>query len=449
MIRMTRRPLAPLAATLALVAAALAAPLSTARAAADVQVVTSPGGITAWLVEEPAIPMLALEMRLKGGASREPADRAGAMNFLAAMLDEGAGDLDAAAFSARSDELALRAGFSAGRDGFTVSARMLSETRDESVELLRLALTEPRFDAEAMERVRAGIVSGLRSAQTDPGEIAARAWRDALFDADPYARPVEGTLETVPKLSAEDLEAMRRIALNRHDAAIGVVGDITAEELGPLLDRLLGDLPAEPLPELAPAEMAGTRELEVIELDVPQSVARLVHEGPAREDPGFIPAYVMNHILGGGGFSSRLTEEVREKRGLTYSVFSFLAPFDRAPMIGAGVSSDNARIAEALSVIREEWARMREAGATAEELENAKRYLTGAYPLRFDSNAAIAGQLAGLMSEGFSPDYIEERNGLIEAVTLEDVQRAAERFLHPDRLQVVVVGRPEGLDAAD
>ncbi|MGM0583474.1 MAG: M16 family metallopeptidase [Pseudomonadota bacterium] len=447
----TGRPaaFARLTAALALLALSLAAPQSPARAATEVEVVTSPGGVTAWLVREPSIPMLAIEMIFEGGTSREPAEKAGAMNFLAAMLDEGAGELDSAAFSARADELALRTGFEAGRDGFTVSARILTENREKSVELLRSALTEPRFDAEAMERVRAGILSGIRSARTDADDLASQTWRAALFPDDPYGRPIEGSEESVAALSAGDLEAMRRIALNRADVAVGVVGDITAEELAPLLDRLFGDLPDAPLPELSKVEMTPARALEVVELDVPQSVARLIHEGPARHDPDFIPAYVMNHILGGGGFSSRLTEEVREKRGLTYSVFSFLAPQDRAPIMGAGVSSDNARVAEAVSVIREEWARMREEGATAQELEDAKRYLTGAYPLRFDSNAGIAGQLAGLMSEGFEPDYIRKRNDLIEAVTLEDVSRVAERFLHPDRLKVVVVGQPERLPPED
>lgn len=434
-----------LPAALALAALAAVAPLRPAQAATDVQVVTSPGGITAWLVEEPSIPMLAIEMQFQAGASHEPEDKPGVTDFLAHMFDEGAGDLDSAAFSARADELALRAGFDAGRDGFSVSAMMLTENRDASVDLLRLALTEPRFDADAMERVRNGLLSGLAGDETDPGAILGKAWREALFGDDPYARPIAGTVESITAMTADDLRAMRAVALNREGVAVGVVGDITAEELGPLLDRLLGDLPSEPVAPLPRAELSADRGLEVIALDVPQSSATLVAEGLDRDDPDFIPAYVMNHILGGGGFSSRLTEEVREKRGLTYSVYSYLAPYDRTALIAAGVSSANARIGEAVEVIKAEWARMRDEGATEEELEAAKRYLTGAYPLRFDSNGKIAGQLAGLMSEGFGPDYIENRNALIEAVTLDDISRVAKRLLDPARLKVVVVGQPEGL----
>ncbi|MEM6441819.1 MAG: pitrilysin family protein [Pseudomonadota bacterium] len=428
-------------AALTAVAAAVSAPA--ALADTDVQVVTSPGGITAWLVEEPSIPILALEMRFEGGASRDPADQTGAAGFMASMLREGAGDLDAAAFEAASDDIALRMGFGAGGDAFTVSARMLTETRAESLALLKLAMTRPRFDADAMERVRGGILASIRSRETDAGALASRAWRSALFGDDPYAR--RSTAEGVLALTAEDLEAARLRAMNRSRLSVAVVGDITAEELGPLLDDLLLDLPDAPWTPLPRVELSSERGIEVIDLDVPQSSARLLHEGIPRDDPDFVPAFVMNYILGGGGFSSRLTVEVRQKRGLTYGVGSGLANFDRASLMIASLSSSNDRIAEALDVIKAEWTRMRDGGVTAQELEDAKRYLTGAYPLRFDSNARIAGQLVGLMSLGFTPDYIKERNGLIEAVTLDDVARVAKRLLRPDRLHVVVVGRPEGL----
>ena len=416
-----------------------------ALAATEVQQVTSPGGIEAWLVQEDSIPMVAVEVIFAGGASRDPDDKLGVSQFLAAMLGEGAGERDSAAFSARADEIALRYGFDAGRDTFSVSARMLTENREESVKQLRLALTAPRFDDEPMERVRSRMISGIRSSKTDPSDVAGEAWRAAMFPDDPYGRPVSGTEATVAGITKADLEAARTRLLNRSRMAVGVVGDITAEELGPMLDALLGDLPDDKWNALPPADFAEKRGVSVVPVDAPQSVAIFGHEGLLRDDPDFIPAYVMNYVLGGGGFSSRLTVEVRERRGLTYSVYSYLAPYDRAGLMLGGVASDNARIAEALDVIRAEWARMAEEGVTEEELEKAKRYLTGAYPLRFDSNSKIAGILAGLMIDGFTPDYIKERNGLIEAVTVADVKRVAARLLRPDRLRVVVAGRPEGV----
>jgi zinc protease len=430
---------------LGLSAACLWGLATAAHAAADIQQIETPGGLKVWLVEEHAIPMVAIEIIFPGGATRDGEGAPGSSYFLSAMLDEGAGDLDSAAFSAAADSLALRYDFDAGRDSFSVSARMLTANRDASVDLLRTVLTAPRFDDEPMARVRAQILSGLRNEETDPGDMADKAWRAALFQGDPYGAPMKGDAASVTAMTADDLRAARLRAFNLSGAAIGVVGDITAEQLAPMLDRLLGALPTDKVALAPMAEPAFDGVLQVIEFDTPQSVARLIGPGILRDDADFMPAYVMNHILGGGGFSSRLTTEVREKRGLTYSVWSYLAPMDRAGFYMAGVSSDNARIKEAVDVIRAEWARMRDDGVTAEELEAAKRYLTGAYPLRFDSNGKIAGQLAGLMRDGFSPSYITERNALIEAVTQDDVARVAKRLLLPELLHVVVVGKPEGL----
>ncbi len=421
----------------------LAAPLS---AATRVQEVVSPGGIRAWLVEEQSIPMIAIELEFLGGTETDPADRVGVSHFLSGMLDEGAGEFDSVAFRNRADDISVRIGADAGRQSFNVSARMLLENRDESLDLLRLALTAPRFDPEPLERVRGQILSSLRSEETDPQAIAGKRWRQLMFQDRPQARPSEGEAEAVAAITAEDLEAARKRIFTRKGVSVAVVGAVTAEELGPILDQLLGDLPdAEPLRPPLP-EFSPERGLEVVDFDTPQSVAVLGHEGIARDDPDFMAATVMNQILGGGGLSSRLTEEVREKRGLTYSVYSYIAPGDHEiGVMMAGVSSDNARIGEAIDLIRAEWRRMAEEGATEEELEKTKRYLTGSYPLRFDSNGKIASMLAAIMQADLGIDYIDTRNDQIEAVTLEDVARVAKRLLHPDRLRIVVVGKPVGV----
>lgn len=416
-----------------------------AEAAAPIQRVVSPGGIEAWLVEEQAIPIIALEMRFDGGATLDPEGREGVANLMMGLLEEGAGDLDAVGFAEASDDLAARFGFGSGRDAVTVSAAMLAENRDATIDLLRLALTAPRFDEEPTTRVKRQIASGLRSAETDPNSIASDAWFAAAFPDDPYGRNPRGTEASVEAITVEDLNAARTRLLNTSSMQIGVVGAITAEELGPLLDRLLGDLPNEPREAAPSTEYKAAPGVTVIDLDVPQSVAVFGHEGILRDDPDFIPAYVMNYVLGGGGFASRLTVEVREKRGLSYSVYSYLLPLDRAALVLGGVATANDSMAQSIEVIRDEWRRMATEGVTEEELEKAKRYLTGAYALRFDSNAGIAGILVGLQAAGLPIDYPEIRNGLVEAVTIEDVKRVAARVLSEDRLNIVVVGRPEGL----
>ncbi|MEL6283181.1 MAG: pitrilysin family protein [Pseudomonadota bacterium] len=429
--------------------ALFALPNDRAVAAAEIQEVTTPGGVTFWMVEERAIPILSIQIAFRGGASLERPEEQGLANLLTSTLDEGAGPYDAQAYAARAEEIAARIGFSSDRDTLRVSASMLIERRDETLELLRLALTEPRFDPEPLARVKAQIQSGLKQDEVDPDAMASNAWFSAKFPSDAYGRMASGTPETVEAFTAEDLRGIMPRLINRSDMYVGVVGAISAEEVAPLLDALLGDLPAGP-PEGASGApdavtMTDRSGIEVIDFDAPQSTVLFGHDGPLRDDPDFIPAFVMNYILGGGGFASRLTVEVREKRGLAYGVYSYLAPLDRSGLYLGGVATANERVSDSIDVIRDEWRRMAEEGVSEEELDRAKRYLTGAYPLRFDSNGKIARFLVGAQLEDLPIDYIETRNELVEAVTVDDIKRVAAKWMDPNQLYFVVVGKPEGL----
>ncbi len=434
----------------ALILLAAAGAATNARAdMADIVEAVSPGGVPFWLVEEHSIPIVAVEIGFEGGVSVEPEGKEGVVNLLSGMLEEGAGDLDATGFARRRDELAARFGYSSGRDAFNVSAAMLTRNLDESVELLRLSLTEPRFDAAPLTRVKAQVVAGLKQRETDPGDVASDLWFANAFPGTPYGRNPDGTVESVSALTADDLRAVMPAALNPSAAFVGIVGDIDQEAAGAVVDRLLGDLPKSAAPALDVFELQAKGGVEVVRMEVPQSVAVFGHAGPLRADPDFIPAYVMNYTLGGGGFESRLTDEVREKEGLAYYVGSYLYPMDRAGLYFGQVASANDRIARSISLVRAEWARMAEEGVTPEELEAAKKYLTGAYALRFDSNAKIASALVGIQMEDLGVNYIRDRNSMVEAVTIEDVKRVAKRMLDADALHIVVVGDPEGLEAAN
>ncbi|MDR5652591.1 M16 family metallopeptidase [Ruixingdingia sedimenti] len=429
---------------LALVAAATIWSLPV-QAEIPITEVKSPGGITAWLVESHDIPFVALELRFRGGGSLDTPEKAGAVNLMAGLLEEGAGDLDARGFAEARDALAADFRFSAGTDAVAVSARFLTESRADAVTLLRSALTEPRFDADAVERVRGQVLSSLRSAEKDPGTLASRAFDALAFGAHPYALPLDGTLETVPALTRDDIAAAHRGALARDRVHVAAVGDIGPEELGRLLDDLLSGLPETGAPLPGPATVDLTRGITVQEFLGPQSVIIFGHEGIPRHDPDFIPAYVANEILGGGRFSARLMREVRDRRGLTYGVGSYLYTLASADLAMGQLSTANATAGAAIEVVRAEWDRIAEEGVTAEELEATKTYLTGSYPLRFDGNAPIARILVGLQLLGYPIDYPAARNAMVEAVTLEDVNRAARRLFRPDNLRFVVVGAPEGL----
>lgn len=422
------------------------APLAEAQAQENrIQRVISPGGIEAWLVEEPAIPMIAVEILFSGGARVDAEGQDGAAYLTSGLIEEGSGDMDSQGFALRKEDLSARISFNSGRDEFTVGMRALSANLDESFELLHIALTEPTFEQRQIDRVRDQVLAGMKSDLVDPNSQGAREWFAQVFPGTSYGRPTKGTPETITPLTRQNIiDTYARMAVTSR-MKIGVVGDINAATLGPLLDKTFGDLPEGEALDISPIEPVAVSGVHVIEADIPQSTAILGHKGIMRDDEDFIAAFVMNHILGGGGFGSRLTTEVREKNGLAYSVYSYLAPYERAGLYMGGVATANERVAQSLDLIRAEWRRMAEDGVTAEELEKAQKYLTGAFALRFDSNAKIAGYLAGLQASGLGIDYIDTRNDLVNAITVEDVNRVAARIMKPDDLFIVVVGSPEGL----
>ncbi len=435
-------------ATCGLIAALLAAVPTAAseNTGIDIQPVTSPGGITAWLVEDDTIPLIAMKFSFEGGAATDPDDKAGLAYFLSGMLDEGAGDLDSQAFQQRLADQSIRMSFDAQRDHFQGSLETLSENREDAFDLLELAITEPRIDAEPLERVRRQILIQMSQENEDPEDIASQAWMRTMFGDHPYGRPVKGLPETVSTIVADDLEDLRQRLFARERLHIAVVGDIDAETLERLLDETFGDLEAfADLPEVAEATAVDEPLVEVVERNIPQSVIRFGHEGIRRDDPDFIPAYMVNSILGGGGFGSRLMQEVREERGLVYSVFSSLQPMEQGGILYGGAATMNERAAETVEVVRQQLARMAEEGPTEEELEVAKTYLTGSYPLGFDSNTGIANRLLSIQQDDLGIDYVNRRNALIEAVTLDDARRVAGRIIDADGLVVTVVGQPEGV----
>jgi len=424
----------------AFAAALLCAPAS---AATKIERVVSPGGIEAWLVREPAVPLIAMDFAMQGGANQDPQEKPGVGHMTASLLDEGAGDLDARAFQERMDRSAVELNFRVQRDEFRGSLRILREKMDEGFELLRLALNAPRFDADAIERNREQMLTVLRRETTNPNDIGNRLWWRTAFPDHPYGRPLNGTLDAVPLISRDDIKAYAANVFARDKLKIGVVGDIDAATLGPLLDKVFGTLPAKGnLTAVAPVRMDAAGRRIFVDLKVPQAVLNFGGAGIARKDPEFIPAFILNHIMGGGSFSSRLYKEVREKRGLVYGVYTYLLPLDETALLMGGTQTRADKADETLDLIQSEIKQLIESGPSADELEKAKSYLKGAYALNFDTSAKIAGQLVQIQLDDLGIDYIERRNGLIDKVTLDDIKRVAKRLLDGGIL-VTVVGRAQ------
>jgi zinc protease len=416
-----------------------------AQAEINIQEVTSPGGITAWLVEDHNIPFTALEIQFRGGTSLDAPDKRGAVNLMTALIEEGAGEMDSLAFAEARDSLAADLSFGSYDDSVSVSARFLTENRDQAMELLRQALISPRFDQDAVDRVREQVLSNLRSNEKDPDTLASEAFNALAFGDHPYGSSGDGTTATVTALTRDDILAAHKGALARDRIYVAAAGDITAAELGTLLDTLLGDLPATGAPMPARADWLLAPGVTVIDFPTPQSTVLFGHAGIARDDPDFFAAFILNEVMGGGRFTARLMSEIREARGLTYGIGTYLATLDHSEMVLGQFSASNDKVAEAVTVLRAEWARIATEGITEEELATTKTYLTGSYPLRFDGNGSIASILVGMQMEGLPIDYAVTRNAMIEGVTLEDTKRVAARIFLPEALHFVIVGQPVGL----
>ncbi len=410
-----------------------------ARAAVKIQEVKSPGGITAWLVEDYTVPVVSIRFAFEGGRTQEPKGKEGIANLMSGLFDEGAGDLDSEAFQVRLDDAGAEMRFSAGRDGFYGSMRMLADQRDEALDLLRLAVTKPRFDAAPVDRIRAQIVSGILGNAKDPETAAQIAWSEAVYGEHPYSRREEGSEASLGAISQDDLKAFHRKLFARGNLKIGVVGAIDAETLGRELDRVFGELPEKP--DLVPVDQATPRLGQEIDVtyDLPQTMLRLAYPGIERKDPQFFAAYLVNHILGGGTFTSRLFEEVREKRGLAYDIGSALVNNEYSNGLAISTATRSDRAGETLDLIKSQVRRMAEEGPTQAELDAAKKYVIGAYAINnLDSSMAIAGTLVELQLDDLGIDYIQRRAGLIDAVTLDDAKAAARRLLSADPAIMVV-----------
>lgn len=430
---------------IALVLVGLIALTFPARAEVAIQEVTSKNGHVAWLVHEPALPFTALEIRFQGGTTLDRPGKRGAVNLMAGLLEEGAGDMDAQGFAEAREALAASFGFDGGEDSIGISAQFLTENRDQAVALLHEALTAPTFDETALERVRGQVLSHLASRATEPRSLAADAFDEAAYGDHPYGSYDGGTVDSVTALTREDILNAYRDTMALDRVYVAVVGDITAEQLGPLLDQLFDGLPATgaAMPDRVAFGLPGGT--TVVPFDTPQSVALFGQRGIKRDDPDFFAAFVVNTILGGPSSLSRLMNEVREARGLTYGIGSYLIPADWTESVVGQFSSQNAVMGQAIDVVREEWAKIARDGITQEELTAAQTYLTGSYPLRFDGNANIANIMASMQLIGLPIDYIATRNEQIMAVTLEHANRVAAELYKPDALHFVVVGQPEGV----
>jgi zinc protease len=432
-----------------LVVACLALWLVPAHAKAiDIQRVVSPRGIEAWLVEDHRVPVISMQMAFRGGSALDPAGKEGLSRMVAALLDEGAASLDSQEFQRKLEDYSIRMSFSANTDSFSGSLSSLSQNRNVAFDLMRMAITLPRFDEGPRDRIESQLLASIKAASENPRRIASETWYRAIFPNHPYGRSSDWTRRSIQGITKEDLENYVNTRLARDRLVVAVVGDITANDLKPLLDVAFADVRGTVGPiELPMAQPQAKGDVYIVPKKIPQSVLIFGHAGIMRKDPDYYAAYVLNSIFGGGGLTSKLMEEVREKRGLAYSVYTSLVPYDRGAVMMGGAATMNERVGETVEIIRREWAQLRDQGVSDKDLADAKTFLTGSFLTQISSSGRMASLLLGMQLENLGIDYIDRRNSYINAVTQDDIRRVAKRLLEPDKLTFVIVGAPQGVQA--
>lgn len=416
--------------------------------AQNIQEIKTPKGLTAWLVESHQLPMISVEINFRAGSVFEPAGKEGVAQFTASLLDEGAGPYDASQFKEELEAIGARFGGSADAQDISLNLHTLTDHKERAFELMALALQQPRFDADAVQRMKDSMVAGIHRGDEDPATVAWRVFRPAVYGHHPYANDGEGTLKSVEALSADDAKAWRAKNFSKANMVIAVVGDITPKELAVLLDKVAGDLPAGTVRNsIAEAPKTTVAKVETKKMEVPQGTVLMGHLGLPRDDKDYFKMLVMNEILGGGVLTSRLGADVREKHGLVYDVRSVNVPMPHSGMFYVSLATDNAKVEKALSLVRKHLKQIVEKPVSQQEFDDAKAYLVGSFPLRMDSNAKLLGMLAMMQSEGLGRDYLTTWPKNIQAVTLADVQQVAQRLIHPDKMALVVVGNGSALKA--
>lgn len=412
--------------------------------AVEIQRVVSPMGIEAWLVEANEIPVISMSFGFRGGTTQDNPGHEGTAYLTSYLLDEGAGERDSQTFQGLLSDAAIELRFRANYDSFTGSMRTIVANSDLAFELLGDALNAPRFDEDAVDRMRVALTSEIQRRVAGPGWLGTRAYYDVAFGDHPYGRSSRGTPSTLATVDQEILQGFVDRTFARDNLVVAVAGAIDPETLGRLLDQVFGGLPAasdiRPVPELP---LAGAGQTILVTRDGPQSSLLMAQPGLPRSDPDIYAASVMNYILGAGSFGSRLTDEVRVNRGLTYGISTSLNHLQQVDFYSVDSDLSNENVAEAIGVIRDEWRSMAEAGPTQEEVDDAITYLTGSFPLQFSSTRNVAGIMLAMQLHDLGIDYLDLYADRIAGVTRDDVARVAAQLLDEPALTTVVVGSPD------
>lgn len=413
-----------------------------------IQQIKTASGIDVWVIEDHSLPIIVMKFAfVESGSVLDPYERQGLARMLSNTMDEGAGTLDSQAFQKELADHSISLTFSSSRDAFSGELEMLKRHEDKAFHLIDLTLNSPRFDAEPVARMRDANLSRIKSSLSEPDWMAARLIADRAFEGHSYARNSGGTLSSLGRITPDDLRKAKHALLTKDRLLVVVAGDVDPKTIGAKIDGVFAKLPATAsVVKAADTKIANAGKIYLFAQDIPQTFLEIMLPAFGQEDKDFYALEVLNYIYGGAGFGSRLMDEVREKKGLTYGIYSDVQPYRHANAFHIATSTKNESASEVIDIVKAQMLRLQTEKVGDKELADAKSYLTGSLPLSLTSTDDIAGIVLGMRTNDFPTDYLDTYAANINKVTADDLMRVAKRVLKPEVAVIVLVGKPQNVE---
>ena len=398
-------------------------------------------GIKFWFVEDNSIPIISVNFSFSGGAFFDEDGKEGTSSFIASLLDEGAGNLSSIQFQNTMDEIGMKLSFASSRDSFQGSFQIISENKEQGFKLLKSVLTNPLLDDKDIEKIRNQILSGLKLKEIDVNNLASKEFHQVFFSSHSFGRNVEGTVSSINNISKNDLRNYIKKFLSISNLVIGVSGNVKSNEINNLIDDAFGHfvLKNQNLPVI-PTKNNFPSGIQIEKKSFSQAAVLFGHKGLKRNDKNFFAARIVNYVLGGGGFQSRMYKNVREKRGLVYSIYSYLVPYKNNDILLGGFQTKNETVYEAISLVKDEWEKISSVGITQKEFEEAKTYYKGSFSRNLTSTSSISSLLKVVQEYGLPKSYFKNRNKIIDSLTLKEVNIVAKNLFKKEDLFFTIVG---------
>ena len=411
--------------------------------AIDFQSLESEKGIKFWLINDKSLPLISMSFSFKGGAMNDPKEKTGLTNLMTSLLDEGTKEFTSEEFKLFMKENGVKIYISTRKDKVEGTFQVVSSQKEQGFWLLHESINNALFRPEQINKVKSQIEASIKIDESDSSTIASDKFNELFFSDESMQKKVKGTLGSIKNILRADLMKSYKKNFTKNNLVIGIAGDIKSDLATKYIDYVFGDLPVSKEKVKQPNIKSLKSGQEVVEMETPQSTVVFGQRGLGRKSPDYFKARIVNYVLGGGGFQSRLYKEIREKNGLVYSIYSYLMPYEKDGLIVGGFQTRNKTVGETIDKLRNEWLKIKEKGISKKELDNAKAYYKGSFSRNLISTLSLSKLLMTVQYYDLGENYFLERDNIIDNINIKDVNEVATNLFDEDQLFFMIVGKPE------